>query len=538
MKKLVIFILVPLFSLLANINPAVINSLPLKEKYLVEQIYSLNNYQYLWLNHPLKLSKAVHALSNNYFNYKNKNFHQNTITKLLYFLDSGNLSQYQKEKLDILITDAYIALLRFIRQGDVDWSLVKQKLKSLKSNYGIRAIWEMHPKAMVSASTILQFIQSGRVNALLQQSVGLHKRYKSYIDILQYYRKIPEFKKIRYGKAIHYGERDKRVYTIKSRLLILGYFPRNGSINRKYDKNLYLAIRKFEKSFNLPLKSTITNKLIAYLNLPKSYYIKKIITNLDKTKLYPYSFEPTYVEVNIPEFMMRFYQNHQEVFSSPIIVGRLDRPTPLFSDYLEYIVVNPTWTVPENLIKKDLIPALKQYPNLFEIAHLRAYQRGREVKPNIQKLLAIEGTNKPSPYRIVQDPGPDNALGRVKFMFPNKYAVYLHDTPEKGLFNHRYRYNSSGCMRMEDPFGFLEYLRPYLTKDYESALNSGKTVKIALKYKIPIHIVYFTLEFSYDGSPKFMYDAYMYDKIIEESTKGNIKYFFQMPPVRLKEVRR
>ncbi len=535
MKKIILLIL-PLITLFANVSNAIIDALPLKEKALVKQLYALNNHQYLWLNHPLKLSKAVHALSNGYFNYKNKNYHQVQITQLLYLLDAGGLSEYQKAKLDVLISDGYIALLRFIRQGDVDWNLVKQKLNNLKTTYDINAVWEIHPKAMVSASTILRFIQSGRVNALLQQSVGLHDRYKSYIDILQYYRKIPEFKKVPYGPLIQYGHRDKRIYEIKRRLLVLGYFPRHGSINRKYDKDLYIAIRKFEKSFNLPLKTTIDNKLIAYINLPKSYYIKKIIINLDKTKLYPYSFEPTYVEVNVPEFMMRFYQNGQEVFSSPVVVGKLDSPTPIFSDYIEYIVINPTWTVPENLIKKELIPTLKQYPNLFEMAHLRVYQRGREVKPNIQKLLALEGTNKPSPYRIVQDPGPDNALGRVKFMFPNKYSVYLHDTPEKGLFNHRYRYNSSGCMRMENPLGFLEYLRPYLTRDYENALNSGKTLRINLKRKIPIHIVYFTLDFTYDGSPKFMYDAYMYDKIIEESTKGNIKYTFEMPKVRLKEV--
>jgi murein L,D-transpeptidase YcbB/YkuD len=122
-------------------------------------------------------------------------------------------------------------------------------------------------------------------------------------------------------------------------------------------------------------------------------------------------------------------------------------------------------------------------------------------------------------------------------MFPNKYAVYLHDTPEKGLFSNRYRYNSSGCIRLEDPYGLLEQLKPYLkNRNYKKYINSGKTYRINLKKKIPIHIVYFTLEFE-DGSPKFMYDAYMYDKMIEESTAGNIKPDFEMPEVRLIEVK-
>ncbi|NPA27578.1 MAG: L,D-transpeptidase family protein, partial [Epsilonproteobacteria bacterium] len=310
-----------------------------------------------------------------------------------------------------------------------------------------------------------------------------------------------------------------------------------GSINRKFDRDLAYAIKKFRRSFNLKDGVYIDNKLLAYINLPKSYYIKKIIVNLDKTKVFLPSFGKTYIEVNIPEFVARFYQNGVEVFQTNAIVGSLQHPTPIFDDYLEYIVINPTWSVPDSIIKRALIPALKKYPNIFEIANLKAYQRGKEVKPNIKKLLSIEGTNRPSPYRIVQMPGPNNALGRVKFMFPNKYAVYLHDTPEKGLFAHRYRYNSSGCIRLQDPYGLLEHLRPYLQNpNYEKYLKSGKTYKIRLKRKIPVHIVYFTLEFE-GGAPKFMYDAYMYDKMIEESTPPNIKYDFVMPEVRLIEAK-
>jgi murein L,D-transpeptidase YcbB/YkuD len=273
--------------------------------------------------------------------------------------------------------------------------------------------------------------------------------------------------------------------------------------------------------------------------LPKSYYIKKIIVNLDKTKLYPRSFEPLYIEVNVPEFKMRLYQDGYEIFSSEAIVGRLDRPTPIFSDKLEYIVVNPTWTIPESLVKKDLIPALKQNPNILEIAHIKAYQRGREVTPNLEKLFSYENSSRHLPYQFIQEAGADNALGRVKFMFPNRYSVYLHDTPEKGLFNHRYRYNSSGCMRINDPKGFFRALQPYLntSQDIESIIASDKTTRVTLKRKIPVHIVYFTLEFE-NGAPKFLYDAYMYDKIIEESTQGNIKNYFEVPAVRLKEVRR
>ncbi len=537
----VLFITLILFSslLFSGVSSAIVDSIKTPYHSLIKQIYSLNGNQYLWINNPTNLAKASNAFNNGYYNYKNKPLHRARITQLLYALDSGSLSEYNKAQLDVLVTDAYIKLLKFLRVGDVDWNLVKQKMKLLKSQHDIHAVWEMNVKSMPSAQTILNYIQTGRVNALLSQSIGLKDRYKSYIDILQYYRKIPEFRKVKYGSIIKYGRRDKRIYQIKRRLTLLGDFPRSGTINGRYDRDLAYAIRRFRKRFNLRGGDYIDNKLLAYINLPKSYYINKILVNLDKTKLYPSRFENLYVEVNVPEFLMRLYQNGVEVFSSKAVVGRLDRPTPIFSDKLEYIVVNPTWRVPENLVKKDLIPALKSNPNLLEIAHIKAYQGGREVTPNLEKLFTYEHSKRHLPYQFVQTPSADNALGLIKFMFPNKYSVYLHDTPDKGLFNNKYRYNSSGCMRLNNPFGFYNALKPYLReqKDIDSLLNSGKTTRINLSQKIPVHIVYFTLEFE-NGAPKFMYDAYMYDKIIEESTIGNIKRYFEVPAVRLREVKK
>ena len=542
MKRLILIFTIFIAIANAQISKQAINNLQSPHKALISKIYALNGYNYLWLGqaNASKLAKATNALSNGYYNYKNKPLHRNQITQLLYMLDSGSIDAYNASKLDVLITDAYIRLLHFIRVGDVNWNLVKKKIASLRKDYDIKAVWEMHIKAMPSASTILNYIRQNRVNALLMDSVGQKQRYKPFIDILQYYRKIPEFKKVPYGRIIKYGARDKRIYQIKRRLLLLGDFPRNGRINRKFDRDLAYAIKRFRKRFNLPDGNYIDNKLLAYINLPKDYYIKKIIVNLDKTKVFLPNFGSTYIEVNVPEFRMRFYQNNQEVFATNAVVGMLTRPTPIFDDYLEYIVANPTWTVPESLIKKDLIPAIKQYPNVFEIAHLKAYRGGREVKPDLNKILAIEGTNRNSPYRIVQQPGPENALGRVKFMFPNRYSVYLHDTPEKGLFSHRYRYNSSGCVRLENPRGFLDMLLPYTNSRYSdssSIIDDGKTKRINLRHKIPVHIVYFTLEFE-NGAPKFLYDAYMYDKIVEESTAGNIKYSFEVPAVRLREINR
>ncbi len=190
-----------------------INNLRSPQQALVQELYALNNYNYLWLGqeNASKLAKATNALSNGYYNYKNKPLHRTEITQLLYSLDSGSLDAYNTSRLDVLITDAYVRLLHFIRIGDVDWNLVRQKIHNLRSQYDIHAVWELKVKRMPSASTILQYIKQNRVNALLMDSVGQKQRYKPFIDILQYYRKIPEFRKVPYGSIIRYGRRDRRI---------------------------------------------------------------------------------------------------------------------------------------------------------------------------------------------------------------------------------------------------------------------------------------------------------------------------------------
>ncbi len=156
-------------------------------------------------------------------------------------------------------------------------------------------------------------------------------------------------------------------------------------------------------------------------------------------KLYPHSFESKYIEVNVPEYKMRLYSAGKSIFDSDVVVGRIDRPTPIFSGKMSYMVLNPTWTIPDNLIKKDLIPMLKKNPNYLKEHNIHIYKGKKEVNIDFEELFSYEHSETPIPYRFVQFPSPNNALGRVKFMFPNKYAVYLHDTDHRDLFTSRYR---------------------------------------------------------------------------------------------------
>ena len=283
------------------------------------------------------------------------------------------------------------------------------------------------------------------------------------------------------------------------------------------------------------------NQTTYYFNQPLKKNIQAIITNLDKTKLYPRAFESEHVEVNIPDFNLRYYRNGKKITKMGIVVGRMDRPTPLFSDKIEYMVMNPTWTVTDNLIKRDLIPVLKEHPDYLTEHNIHVFQGKKEVEVNYEMLAQYIGSAKRVPYRFVQYPGEDNALGRVKFMFPNKYAVYLHDTDNKSLLSRRYKLYSSGCMRVDKPFKLLDILllnakKSYSKEEIESILATNKPKTIRLKRSIPVHILYFTV-YEEDGLAYFKNDIYSYDKIIEESVPYNRKSTFKLPKHKMAPIK-
>jgi murein L,D-transpeptidase YcbB/YkuD len=287
---------------------------------------------------------------------------------------------------------------------------------------------------------------------------------------------------------------------------------------------------------------TLDKTTTYYLNQPVSNNIQAIITNLDKTKLYPKQFENEYVEVNIPDFNLRYYKNQQMIEKMGLVVGRIDRPTPLFSNSIKYLVLNPTWTIPDNLIKRDLIHVLRKNPLYLEENNIHVFRGKKEIQITQEMLDPYEDNTKRVPYRFVQFPGESNALGRIKFMFPNKYAVYLHDTDNKSLLSRRYKIYSSGCMRVEKPFVLADILleharRSYSQEKIDQILETNKPTTIRLKKAIPVHILYFTV-YEEDGLAYFKHDIYLYDKIIEESVEGNKKSTFKIPAKRMISVKK
>jgi len=436
---------------------------------IIKEIYKSFDNQPIWVGDSAKMSSLIQALKNTRYNYKNKAFDQKAIKKLLYYLDNNTISDTKKAmvyaRLDLLLTNSYIRLLRFIVQGDVDWDLVQQKLKALEESDDIKAVWEMRKKPFLSTKEIISSINRQNINGYLDSLLPMKKRYLSLVELLNEYRRMDKFPKIAYtNKVLKLGDRDSRISSIKRRLQITGDYPKGIKLNNTFDKALQKATITYQKRYLLKVTGSIDKTMTYYLNQPAKKNIQSIITNLDKTKLYPQKFENEYIEVNIPDFNLRYYKTNNLFAKMGVVVGRIDRPTPLFENSIKYMVLNPTWTIPDNLIKRDLIHVFRDNPNYLAEHNIHVFEGKKEIDITPDMVTEYEHSDKKVPFRFVQFPGDDNALGRIKFMFPNKYAVYLHDTDNKNLLNRRYKIYSSGCMRVDKPFELLNTLLPYAKK--------------------------------------------------------------------------
>ncbi len=506
-------------------------------------------YKPLWIGkqNEKKMSQLIQALNDPLFNYKNKSFDQKSIKRLYFLLDNNEISAAKQAavyaRLDLVLSNSMVRLVRFIVQGDVDWELVQEKFKALKESDDVQVNWEMSPKPFPDQAQLVSAVKKGNIYAYLNSLLPMEKRYKKLVKLLKDYRVMDKFPKIKYSKKpLKLGDRSSKIEEIKKRLQITGDYPKHAKINSKFDETLRRAVITYQKRYLLKVDGQIDKTMTYYLNQPAKKNIQAIITNLDKTKLYPKTFEKEHVEVNIPDFNLRYFKGGEKVMKMGIVIGRLDRPTPLFHDNIEYMVINPTWTIPDNLIKRDLIHVLRDNPMYLEENNIHVFSGNKEIEVTQEMLDPYEKSEKKVPYRFVQFPGDNNALGRIKFMFPNKYAVYLHDTDNKTLLTRRYKLYSSGCMRVDKPFELMDILlenskKRYSRSDIESIIETNKPKTIKLRKPVPVHMVYFTV-YEEDGLAYFKNDVYLYDKIIEESVEGNKKKTFTVPKNRMISVKK
>ena len=476
-----------------QIEGAVVYDLPVTQAF-----YRANNYAPAWVN-PAAVAELAGSIEQAWREGMSPaDYHQGQVQGLL----DGSLKLDAAER-DLLLTDSLVRLTYHYALGKVD---PRDYVDSWNFD---RELPNVDPVVWAG-----EVIGNGGIGAGLDRLKPHNRMYSSLVAALAGYREIAArggWDGVAEGATLRMGDRDPRVAQMRRRLVAEGDLEqRSGGEQDYFDADLEQAVIRFQRRHRLDTDGAAGKKTLAAMNVTVQQRIDQIRVNLERARMLQ-DIPTTAVVVDIAGFELSLFRDGQRLLQSRTVVGRPYRSTPVFHDKITYIEFNPTWTVPPSILKKDTLPAIKRNPGYLAKENMQVLTRsGEVVDPATVDWQAYP--QKGFPYIIRQRPGPDNALGRMKIMFPNEYMVYLHDTPSRKLFNRSERTFSSGCIRVE----MVEQLVELLLDDpvnwdhaaIQRTVEAGKTRRVSLREPMPVYLVYWTVQVTDSGEVDFKQDPY------------------------------
>jgi murein L,D-transpeptidase YcbB/YkuD len=388
-------------------------------------------------------------------------------------------------------------------------------------------------KEVKIAEVVQEALDAPELGKFLKQQAPQHHGYQSLKRALALYRKFEKqggWEKIPAGQILKPGMTDSRLALITRRLAITRDLLPLAEAPTWYNKQLVQAIKHFQGRYNLGQDGIIGKATLAAMNIPVEDHIRRIILNMERWRWLPHTLDGQRLLVNIAGFRLAAIQNEEQEITMPVIVGKVYHKTPVFSHTMRYLEINPYWNIPNSIAINEIVPKMIKNPGYLAKKHIRIFAGWQNNAPEVDPASIDWHTigNGIKRYRLRQDPGAHNALGTIKFMFPNRYNVYLHDTPGHSLFKRNNRSFSHGCIRVSDPQGLAEYIlnkdgKPWTRKKINALISKGKRLVIPLKHPFPVHILYRTVFIDpNDGAVHFYDDIYGRDNLLAQAlfTKG------------------
>jgi murein L,D-transpeptidase YcbB/YkuD len=419
---------------------------------------------------------------------------------------------------DILLTESLLRYGYHRRFGKVKASTLDPDINFRRENF--------HQQA--PTVTIEQALESSSLTDFIQMAAPSGPVYQHLQIRLELYRDMADtggWPTVADGPTLRVGDNDARVASIRKRLAATGRVADHGDLDSTlFDQPLKNAVKGFQLRHRLGQDGIVGQQTIAALNVPVEHRINQIRTSLERLRWVNQEAVDTMVVVNIAGFRAFFFKDGALEWDTRAMVGKNYRQTPVFRGDISYLEFNPTWTIPPGILRNDTLPAIKRDPNYLASKNIRVIDhKGNFVDP------ATVNWNKYKtsvPYTLRQDPGPKNSLGTVKFIFPNKHFVFLHDTPHRELFSQKERNFSSGCIRIQDPLKLAELVLnnpvKYNRSELESIVDSRKTQRIHPSPKVPVVIVYLTASVNDDGKVRFYKDIYDRDQKVLDALNGPV----------------
>lgn len=459
----------------------------------IRSFYNTRNYEFAWFS---SIGLTEQALG--FWTLKN------------YSGDTAKKSKQLQKRMDALMTeDSLIVRSTDKSMINTELQLTENLIEYTRNNY---------EKGYVKRKEVERFIPFKKADPLYLADSLLNKKHKDekyFSDINKSYRLLkdqlekylaiaknggwpaiaPDAKLFKTAKA------SPAILDMKKMLFLTGDLPQQDTSDI-FNDALKTGIMNFQKRYGYTQDGLVTSSLLKEMNVPAIERIKQILINMNRMRWMPQEPDGKLILVNIPEFILHLYDGKNKVFDMAVVVGKDGHNTTIFSDKLTTIVFSPYWSLPESIVKKEILPSMAKDASYLE-SHNMEITGGSEALPEIR-----------------QKPGGDNSLGKVKFLFPNSFNIYFHDTPAKDLFNKDVRAYSHGCIRLSDP----EKLADYLLKDnskwtpekINEAMNSDEEQFVAVKNPVPVFITYYTAWVDDNGLLNFRTDIYGHDKEIAQ----------------------
>jgi murein L,D-transpeptidase YcbB/YkuD len=423
--------------------------------------------------------------------------------------------------MDVLLTDAFLLFSSHLLSGRV-------------TPNDVDSTWLFFDPVSDIEEVLNSDAYSTQIESFFDGLRPANAAYYRLRDVLQHYIGIQKnggWPSIPSGPSLRIGDMSERVDKIRKRLIVTADIdlPARNNKTTVFDESLMKGVQHFQQRHGIEPDGVVGLSTLTAMNVPVEERIRQIELNLERWRWIPHDLGFRYILVNIADYSLAVVENQTTVLDMRVVVGRTYRRTPVFSEKLKYLVLNPYWNVPYKIAVEDKLPIIRKNPLYLTQQHIKVFENGNENAPEINPV-AIDwyrvNTNN-FPYRLRQDPGPSNALGRIKFMFPNKFSIYLHDTPQRALFKKATRDFSSGCIRIEKPVELATYLLrndpQWSNQRITETLKSGVTTVVYLKDPIPVHLLYWTAWVTETGIIHFVNDIYDRDPPLSKALKAKLK---------------
>jgi murein L,D-transpeptidase YcbB/YkuD len=484
---------------------------------VIQQIYQKHDYAPFWTD-PNSVAELMSLIGNSPDHGLNPADYYYDLLQSLEQRQASSPSAYLSAEEEILLTESLLRYAYHRRHGKI-------KANELDPDINFRRETFNHQS---TSESIEQLLDSSSLADFIQVVAPTGPFYRGLQAVLDRYRDIAEmggWPVVSTGPTLRKGDQGPRVRTIRRRLSISGELDAGeNEPSDEFDEQLENAVRIFQKRHALEDDGLAGKQTILAMNISVEARIDQLRISLERLRWVNQVGSETLVAVNIAGFRAFYYHEGQLKWSTRAMVGKNYRQTPVFRGDMAYLEFNPTWTIPPGILRNDTLPAIKRDPNYLASKNIRVIDKqGNFIDPSsVDWNLYSKGI----PYTLRQDPGPNNSLGTVKFIFPNQHFVFLHDTPHRELFVHSERAFSSGCIRVEDPLALAELVfnnyEKYPRSELEKIVDSRKTQRISLSPKIPVIILYLTASVGEAGEPFFYKDIYDRDQKVLDALNGPV----------------